>query len=296
MDWGKYEEEVFGACKLSFPNAQVVKDVKIRGRHSKRSRQIDIMITETVGGKEIKIAVDCKYYNKKADIKKVESFIGMLDDIGADKGLMISEKGYTESALQRAYNNPQHLELDIYSLEDFKDRFHGELAIPMAGENGAIIVAPFGWIVDARRTPGAICYLYQRGLTFDEAGEARELAYINFWDKKSGSDTLDNLLKLQEDGIRDGRKVNYINYQDSIQRNDAKTVIRIANVENYPAIEVAAFIDFKNFIFFCVWFSKEVNIKRNIRKLENMMKSVIPLTVRIEDSKTAVIAKDIFKD
>jgi len=279
ITWGRYETEVFEACKIAFPNASVVKNEKIRGRFSGRSRQIDILIKENIAGKNISIAVDCKLYKKKADVKQVESFIGMLADVGTDKGLMISEKGYSESALKRAFNNPQHVELDIYSLVEVKDQFHGDLAITHAGGYGTVLVAPFGWIVDAkRREDDSICTLYQRGLNFEEAAAEKELAYINFWIKENQDFHLDDLIRLQNANIEDLKSS--IKYRESITRNDAVTRIRISEVETYPAIELTGFVEFNDFIFFCVWFSREVNLKRNIRKLESIMSSIIPLKVK----------------
>src|SRR5687767_2168412 len=149
MNWTDYENEVFETCKLYFTTARIRSDVKLPGRSAKIERQIDILIEENVGGNAIKIVIDCKLYNKKIDVKAVEAFISMVDDIGAEKGLMITEKGYSESALQRAFNNPNHIELDIYSLSELKHNLQGESAIPYAGENGVLLLAPFGWIIDA---------------------------------------------------------------------------------------------------------------------------------------------------
>jgi hypothetical protein len=280
ITWSRYEDQVFEACKIAFPNALVEKNAKVRGRFSGRSRQIDVLITEMVGGQKQLMVVDCKLYNKKADIKKVESFIAMVADIGAEKGLMISERGYTESALKRAYFNPEHIELDIFSLKELRDLFHGECAIPYSRGKGVILVAPLGWIVDAKRREGSVCMLYQRGLTLDEAVEEKEFAYCNFWHCLSG-EGLNDLLKEQEAYISDGKKVNYIKYIEIVKRNDAKTVIRIADIDDYPAIELTGFVEFKEFIFFCVYFSREVNLKRNLRKLENIISYALPITLSI---------------
>ncbi|MFA7379843.1 MAG: restriction endonuclease [Bacteroidia bacterium] len=280
MNWTEYEIAIFETCKLYFVGAEIKRDVKLIGKYSKAKRQIDILIQERIGGNDIKIIIDCKLYNKKVDVKDVESFISMAADIGAEKGLMITEQGYTEAALQRAFNNPDHIELDIYSLKDLKSNFHGELAIPYSGENGALLLAPFGWIIDASKRPGSLCYLYQRGLSLEEAGKQKELAYINFWDKSKSNFELKDLVNYQEEYMREKLPVNSIEYKESIKREDAKTLIRIAKVANYPGIELTGFIEFDDFILFCVWFSREVVILRNIRKLESLMKFAIPVKIR----------------
>lgn len=273
MNWSDYENKVFEICKLYFTDAEIQRDVKLTGKYSKRKRQIDILIKENVGGNIITILIDCKLYNKTIDVKKVESFIGMVEDVGADKGLMITEKGYSSSALKRAYYNPKHIELDIYSLKELKSVFHFESAIPYAGLNGVLLLAPFGWIIDSASRYGSICMLYQRGLTIKEAGEQKELAYVNFWNRKEDNFNLNDLLKFQETRMQNSVNIKKITYQESIKREDGKTLIRIADVKNYPGLEITGFIEFQDFIFFCVWFSPEALLKRNIRKIESLMKS-----------------------
>jgi hypothetical protein len=201
----------------------------------------------------------------------------MINDIGADKGLMISENGYTESALKRAHYNPHHIELDIYSLGEVVSQFQGFGAIPYSGGYGTILTAPFGWIIDASKRPGVVCSLYQKGLSFDEAVKEKEFAYINFGIKEDISFTINHLLKIQNDKLVQDGNVNSIKHLSSIQRDDATTIIRIADIKNYPGLELTGLLEFEKFIFFCVWFSKEVNLKRNIRKLESIMSSIIPV-------------------
>lgn len=282
MNWIDYENEVFETCKLYFTSAKITRDVKIQGRFSKTDRQIDVLIEENIGGNTIKIVIDCKLYNKNIDVKTVEAFISMVDDIGAEKGLMITEKGYSESSLQRAFNNPNHIELDIYSLGELKHNLQGESAIPYAGENGALLLAPFGWIIDATKQPGSLCLLYQRGLTIEQAGEQKELAYINFWDKKTSDFKLKDLVDFQEEYMRKELPVKSITYQESVKRDDAQTLIRIADIVNYPGLELTGFVEFEDFILFCVWFSRDILLHRNIRKLESLMRSVIPMKVKQE--------------
>ncbi len=284
MNWAEYEKEVFETCKLYFSDAEIKRDVKLIGQYSKTKRQIDVLIEENVGGNNIKIVVDCKLYNKKVDVKDVESFISMVADIGADKGIMITEMGYSEAALQRAFNNPDHIELDIYSLGELTHTLQSHIAIPYSGKNALLLFAPFGWIIDITRRPGVLCLLYQRGLTLIEAGEHKELAYINFWDKTISDFKLKDLVDFQEKDMRENSPVKTIEYRDSIKRDDAQTLIRIADIENYLGLEITGFVEFENFILFCVWFSRDVVVHRNIRKLESIMKSVIPMEITNNDA------------
>lgn len=106
MNWSDYEENVYQECVRVFGN-QTLKNVHIKGRYSNRQRQIDVYIPNIqIEGKNISIAVDAKHYRNKVDIKTVESFIGMLQDVNASKGLIVSSKGYTK---QRYNEHKMHL-------------------------------------------------------------------------------------------------------------------------------------------------------------------------------------------
>jgi len=137
MNWKLYEEEVFKTLKLFYPDAKIEKNLKKKGLYSKKERQVDIYIEDIVGGSTIKIYVECKFYNKPIDVKTVESFISMASDLQADIGLMISEKGYTKTAIKRAFYNPENIELDILSLAELK-HLQGNLALPYSGENAVL--------------------------------------------------------------------------------------------------------------------------------------------------------------
>jgi hypothetical protein len=284
MTWDQYENEVFETLQLYYPTAHIEKNVKKKGVYSQKDRQVDIYIEEVVGGKSIKIFVECKYYNKTIDVKTVESFISMASDLQADIGLMITEKGFSKTAIKRAHYNPSEIELDILSLSELKE-MQGFMAFPYAGENAVLLLSPFGWVVDATKREGFICTLYQRGLSYEEALIKKEIAYINYWDRHKNGEDLNRLLKIQGDGIRinankHGIKVIEIRYIETEERNDAKTIIRYAEIEKYPGIELTGFIEFKEFIFFCVWFSDELNIKRNIRKIKTMLKMTLPIKIK----------------
>jgi hypothetical protein len=62
---------------------KITTDAKLTGRLSEVPRQIDILIEGNVSGvAPVTIALDCKCFSKKVDVKHVEAFLGMVDDIG----------------------------------------------------------------------------------------------------------------------------------------------------------------------------------------------------------------------
>ena len=93
------------------PTSEVIHDVKLDGRLSGRKRQIDVLVRDKIGQYEILIVIDCKDYNKPVDVKGVEEFAGLLEDVGAQRGVLVCPKGFSEAAKKRA----QSLQLDLYS-------------------------------------------------------------------------------------------------------------------------------------------------------------------------------------
>jgi hypothetical protein len=279
MDWQKYEIEIFDHFQKQYSDAVVTLDAKRMGLFSKVNRQIDILVEQYVAGNKIVIVVDGKYFNKKVDVKAVESFIGMLEDIGAHKGLLISKEGFSEAAYNRAHFGPSEIELDILNFKDFH-LFQSVGAIPYAGNNGAILPAPFGWVIDGKTTENWLATLYQQGSTIEEAINNKEFMYIQFWDKKVEKSTLEDLLKFQENTFKQSDPNSQIEYLPTIKRKDSAVTLRKAIVNSYPSAEYTGFVEFQDFIFFCVMFTPENRSKQNIRKLENILGSVLPMRIQ----------------
>ncbi|HTF05610.1 MAG TPA: restriction endonuclease [Bacteroidia bacterium] len=173
MDWKTYEIEIFESFKSIYPDAIITKDARIEGRYSKTSRQIDVLIETKIAGVPIRIIVDGKHYKKKIDVKHVETFISMAEDVEADQGILITPIGYSKAARNRAYYGPKHIEVDVLNYEELK-QFQGVGAMPYSGKHGVLIPAPFGWIVDGTRRPIGLATLYQRGLTLQAAMKNEE--------------------------------------------------------------------------------------------------------------------------
>ena len=96
------------------PNAEVLHDVKLPGRLTKVDRQIDVLVRERIGQYEMNIVLDCKDYKRPVDVKGIEEFLGLLKDVGANKGAMVCPRGFTKAAKTLA----GHRQLDLYSPVD----------------------------------------------------------------------------------------------------------------------------------------------------------------------------------
>ena len=270
MEWQQYEKEVLEECHRVFHNSSIEYNVHIEGLYSKRMRQIDILIKTD---KNEVYVVDAKKYNNKVNVKTVESFIGMVKDVGADYGIIVSEKGYTKAAINRAHLGENNIEVDILCLNELK-RFQSQIAIPFAGSNGVFAIAPFGWIIDGTRRENMVATIYRKGISFEEATRNKEWAYLNFWDKNDEINTLEKLISWQNEYLLEEDKYGVIE-----ERNDENFRIRIFSSKKYPVKEITLFKEQQSFIIFVVLFSPDNVMNRNINKIKMFLNNAIPLNV-----------------
>ena len=112
--WKRFEQLVGKIQQELSPDATVTIDDEIKGRNSKTNRQIDISIRKNIGQFEILIVIDCKDHSNPIDVKVVEEFLGLVEDVGANMGALVSSSGYSKAAKNRARNAG----VDIYKLID----------------------------------------------------------------------------------------------------------------------------------------------------------------------------------
>ncbi len=270
MEWQDYEKIVLEECRRVFRNADIIYNVHIKGLYSKRMRQIDVLVQTDKGTVYV---VDAKKYGIKVDVKTVESFIGMVKDVGGNYGIIVSEKGFTKAAINRAHYGEDNIEIDILNLHELS-MFQSEWAIPYAGNNGVIALAPFCWVIDGARRNNMVAVMYRRGFSFEEAAKNKEWAYINFWDKSDEICTLDELISWQNSNLLCD------NNNGTIEEICSDLIrIRIFNSPNYPTPEITLFREFDDFFLFVVLFSPNNMISKNIEKMKYFLINSIPIHV-----------------
>lgn len=119
MDWRQYETQIYEKLKSEFPGINVLFNQKVFGHQSKVERQVDVLATGSILGHDIKIAVECKCYSKNIDVKIVDGFIGFLEDIKANLGIIITNQGFSPAAKNRA--DAKDIRLEILSFEEFEE-------------------------------------------------------------------------------------------------------------------------------------------------------------------------------
>lgn len=192
---------------------------------------------------------------------------------------MVSASGYSQAALTRAFRDDVDLDLDIFTLDEFR-QWQSAVALPYAGQHAVLLSAPFGWAVDGKRIPNCLARVYRRGLSFEEAARHREFMYVNLWDRRPPVDTLQALLAKQEAYIRVHSSAAAISIRDVPASLGHRGCIRRADIAGYPTAEITGFVEFPKSIFFAVLFTPLFVERRNVRKLEYMLKKVLPISVR----------------
>jgi hypothetical protein len=117
-NWQEFEKLATRIQQELAPNARVVRNAKLLGKRTGIERQIDILVDQVIGQYPIRIVIDCKDYSSPVDVKGVEEFMGMVEDVGANKGAMVAARGFTETAKKRA----KDAGIDVYRLVDTESK------------------------------------------------------------------------------------------------------------------------------------------------------------------------------
>lgn len=101
--WRRFENVVAEITRdLSPLGAEVRQDQRVKGQITGVPRQIDILVRIPSEAGEVTLVVDCKDHNAPVDVKDMEAFLGLLEDVGANRGAIVSALGFTEAAVKRA--------------------------------------------------------------------------------------------------------------------------------------------------------------------------------------------------
>lgn len=112
--WKQLEILIAKIQKELAPDAHVQHNVKLPGALSETNRQIDVLVTQQIGQYEMKIVIDCKDYASPIDVKGIEEFAGLVEDVRAHKSAMVCPRGFTEAAKKLAAKK----QIDLYSPVD----------------------------------------------------------------------------------------------------------------------------------------------------------------------------------
>ena len=102
MDWRQYEKQIYDVFCKKYPNFEILFNQKLLGRHSRVLRQIDILVKFRVADIDGIGVFDCKCYGENVDVQIIDYMVGFLDDLGSKLGGVVTTKGFSEAAVNRA--------------------------------------------------------------------------------------------------------------------------------------------------------------------------------------------------
>lgn len=99
VEYEKFVESVLA----TMVGAEVYRGKSYVGRITGRTIKVDVSFTiKVAGGASILILVECKCYGHNVPVDDVEEFHSKLDDIGAQKGIIVTTMGFQSGALKAA--------------------------------------------------------------------------------------------------------------------------------------------------------------------------------------------------
>jgi tetratricopeptide (TPR) repeat protein len=111
----------------------------------------------------------------------------------------------------------------------------------------------------------------------------KEFLYINFWNRKADPLTAAELDERQVALMRSSGPVT-VSRRPTVQRSDAVTRLRVAEVKRYKCLEVTGFLEFKDVIFFAVLLTPTEMQRPNIRRLESVLRQTVPIELKRDNT------------
>lgn len=120
-EWNEYQERVAEFFRSLGFDADT--NVTIEGVRT--SHDIDVLVRSSFRSFAITWLVECKLWKRRVPKEKVFALRQIVDDVGADKGLVMSESGYQKGALEAA----QRANVQLISLQALRETARYELAL-----------------------------------------------------------------------------------------------------------------------------------------------------------------------
>ncbi len=98
MKWHDYQEDVAKYFRQLSCDVEV--DARVQG--ARASHNIDVLVKFRHFGLELQWVIECKQYNRPVPKEKVLALKGVVDDVGADRGVLLAESGFQPGAISAA--------------------------------------------------------------------------------------------------------------------------------------------------------------------------------------------------
>ena len=119
-EWKKYQNnvsELLSSLGFETDTDQTIDGA--RGRHG-----VDVTARMTIAGIPQLWVVECKLWKRPVPKERALTFLAIVQDVGADRGLLFSESGFQAGAVRAVANT----NISLTSIPDFKANVSEELA------------------------------------------------------------------------------------------------------------------------------------------------------------------------
>lgn len=116
MKWQEYEEAVGQLYEHLAAQGSVRRNVRLPDRVTGGLRQVDVWWEVELSGHRLGVLIDAKLRRGRVDVKDVEEVLALGGAVGAQKCVIVTVEGWTESAEKKAVL--AGLDLRILSIQD----------------------------------------------------------------------------------------------------------------------------------------------------------------------------------
>lgn len=113
LRWYKFQEEI----KEHFESLGAIATTNVTIDGVRGTHDIDILVTPKFFGREITWIIEAKFWKSNVPKEKVMALLSITQDIGADRGFIISNKGFQKGAIKSA----QKSNITLANFEEFKN-------------------------------------------------------------------------------------------------------------------------------------------------------------------------------
>ena len=100
-------------------------EVRATVKGARAKHKTDVWVRFNRFGIEANWVVDCKFWRTPVTKEKVLALISVVDDVGADRGILVSHRGFQTGAVRAA----EHTNVTLTSLEELRRTAQNDLIL-----------------------------------------------------------------------------------------------------------------------------------------------------------------------
>jgi hypothetical protein len=142
--WKKFEKVIAGIHILSDSEALVKFNDHIQGKKTGRRLQVDVSMSFKRGFYPYLVIIECKDLTRRVSITDVQAFNTKIDDLGAEKGVIVSANGFQKGAVRTA----EVYGIELHTLKEEPGEWLNKIIVPMQSIN-----FPVWFSIDTKDVP-----------------------------------------------------------------------------------------------------------------------------------------------